>query len=562
VRYLFIFCLLISLSIASNPKIDINKAAITIISTRYAEKAISIAKEFPTVDIFINKINKNKNLYSIYGVNIKKEDIKKYIKKFRAKNYKDAFETSKRHIIYLSKRKKTNLKKSYTKEKIDIKPPNIKKITKEKKLQIPFIESNYYKELVQKKPYKKIKFDFKSYLHRLISKNNYYDNSYIDKQLTKIKNLIAQDRYNFDLSALTTLSYNREILETGGFQTKSSIDTGFVLSKKIYDGQKNYIYTKKPYLENRLSELKYLKAKEQVTLLGLDIYTNLLIVQEQLKIQKKIKKYKEFLLKSLNKREIVLKTINLDKLIIKNEILNIDKNILNLTQLYKSYNHIFRQSIDFSGRGKLVLGWFDTSRLTSNLANLKRMTLLRNNDVLIAENKLKLLEANVVLEDARKDWEVDFLSTVGYNNSKTTTPDNNYRTSGIAWQSSLTFKYPIYQRDDIFLNLQKMKLETLQKKNLLNQAQKNVLNLVENKYNLYRQYNDLNDILNKQSKILEKTNQSFKNRYISGVGSYKDYSLELSKRLENENERLINSINIRKIFIETALISGDEIFGE
>ena len=418
-----------------------------------------------------------------------------------------------------------------------------------------------YKQL-EKSKIKEIKFNFERYLAQLLQVDKGYDNSYLSHKLTKIKNLILQDKYNFNFYFQGTVGYGRDISDTGGFTNKSTASAELVLTKRLYDGQKKYTYNKQTFLEQRLAELEYLKTKEQLVLLGLDIYTNLLLVQEQIKIQTKIKKYKQSFLDTLDKRAKVLKVVDLNKLNIQNEVLDIEKNLIVLIQAYKTYTHMFRQSIDFTKKGKLVLGWFDVSKSISNLYNLKKMAMAKNSDIAISHNQLKLSQVDIIMQHSRNDWEVDFNSIAGYKKTRTKTDGSKYDTSGTAWDTSLVFKYPIYERNDIKLNVQRAKIQTLQTKNLLNIQQKNILNLIEQKYNEYEQYNKLDIILKKQSKILTHTKEAYKQRYLLGAGTYKEFSEELKKHLDNENDFLINSINIRKSFVELSILTGDRFFGK
>ncbi len=460
---------------------------------------------------------------------------------------------------YLSLKDKKTVKdqiKMLTEEpKLDTKPST--------NLQDPIIEFSQqaYMQL-EKMKIKKIKFNFETYLSKLLQSSKEYDNSYLNYKLAKLQNLISQDKYNFNFHFQTALGYSRSIPNTGGFTDTSTLNSDLVLSKKLYDGQKSYTYNKKAFLVQRLSELEHLKTKEQVTLLGLDIYTNLLLIQEQIKIQKKVQKYKKSLLNNLDKRSKVLKIVDLDKLAIQNEILDLEKSLINLTQMYKTSNHLFRQSIDLSADGKIILGWFDISQSISNLYNLKKMAMAKNNDVAVSQNQLKLSQADIIMQHSRKDWEINFNTALGIQTQKVKTSTTVTNTHGTAWNTALTFKYPIYQGNDINLNVQRAKIETLKAKNLLNIQQKSILNLIEQKYNEYEQNSKLDTILKKQSKILTRTKEAYKKRYLLGAGPYREFSDEISKHLTNENDSLINSINIRKNFIELSILTGKKIFGK
>ncbi len=407
-----------------------------------------------------------------------------------------------------------------------------------------------------------IRYSFEQYISQLLSQDNSYINSYLETKITHIKNINKESRYNFNLDFVTSLSYDKEFLENGVLAYNSNLNSEFIFQKKLYDGQKNSIKTKKTFLEQRLSELNYLKKKEQMIVLGLHIYKNLLILQEQLRIEKRVKKDKKQLLKDITKREKILKKSEIDRLIIENEILNIDKNIISLVQLYKSYIHIFKQTINFNENKKIRLGWIHISKNIANLLNIKKMTLLKNSDILISENILKLSENKIVMESKQKDWEIDFESRIGYRYSQTKTSDTRYESDGMVWQNNITFKYPIFQRDDRSLNIEVAKLETLQKKNLLNQKQKDILNALEERYTQYEQFYKLKTILKQQSKIVQKISKNMKQRYLIGLSSYSEYSREFDKKTNNEKSKLLNNINIISSLIDISLLSGNQIFGK
>ena len=86
-------------SISNNRKIDITKKAITIANIKNLETAKRISRNLSQFDIYIYKTTKN--IYVVYAVNIKKENIATTLKIIQ-NDFKDAYKSSKYRINKLA----------------------------------------------------------------------------------------------------------------------------------------------------------------------------------------------------------------------------------------------------------------------------------------------------------------------------------------------------------------------------------------------------------------------------------------------------------------------------
>lgn len=412
--------------------------------------------------------------------------------------------------------------------------------------------------LIAKKPSIDIDyFHFQQYLAHLFGQNKTIDNALLNEKLQRIKNQIEQDKYNLDFffSASIALRKDQGDSDTPPSKTRSK-KLALNANKRLYDGKKHLIYNEKPLLENRQKALETLQVKEQLLLLGLDIYTNMLLKQELVTLKQQSHQRKQKILTTISKKHQQNNNNLIDKLSLQSDIYDSQKGMTTLTMDHKTADKLFRQSADLKSANKIELSWLHTKTNFKNLADIKKRAIAKNTRIAIEENKFKLNQTDILMQHKRHDWEIDFRSSYGYSNEFS---DIDKLTQGKDWGIGLAFKYPIYLRNDISLHVRRAKIEAMQSKNTLTTEQKIVFNLIETRYNQLQAINAIIKLLQKQRHLLRQRENILKFRYLASLADYSTFADAVTKRQSVDEEYIVSLIDKSKLDIELSVLMGSNI---
>lgn len=400
-------------------------------------------------------------------------------------------------------------------------------------------------------------YSYSNYFKRLMKEDENLENNYYSNELTKIEQLIREDEYNSDIY----LSASSGILNDYTTGTKeSTFDSNVRLNwrYRLYDGKKTYIYDQFRKLSEENSEFSYKNAKNSLALLGSDLYGNLFLSQVILKFYEGLHESQKTLYSLIHEnRKNGLATI-IDEIDSKDDLFELDKQIINYKILHSRNTFILKQSINSKSNKPLFLMPLEISSMEHSEKEEKRLLLKNNPSIVLAQNSLKNSKANILSENSRRLPTVDLSASTGYSWTKdliTLTQDQ-----GTNWEAQINLRMPIYERNDIFLNEQKNKVIALQDKNNLKLAIKEALNSWEIHKKTIQQLQKVNSLLKQQlSGQTEKLN-IVKKLYLEGKADYRDYADALNRFTVINIDYITNVVNSEKQKLIGNYLLGKKVY--
>ncbi len=404
-------------------------------------------------------------------------------------------------------------------------------------------------------------FSLQKYLKKLLDTNNSFKLRKLDSEIFNVTSKIEQDRYNPDIY-FRAGSKVRKTYNIGNATNYATLDAlaAVHFDWHIYDAQKKYFNNERKVIFDRLSKLNLLEAKDRVILSGISIYMDLWYLQQI------IDKY-NFL---LSQQEKVTKMIKVRALRggssyiyapidSQNDLYSLELNVSDVKEQYIQQEYLFRQSIDLTSKKSVYLYDPVYSELNKSLAQLQKEAIAGNKELAKLQEQYNLSKSDLVVEAARRGWKLDFNSYGGYGYSKEI-EGSKKKGSGLEWQVGLTATYPLSQRKDITYQVERKKMLTKQAAIRVNEKIKTLMASVSKLYNAAKKLKYKENIYIMQNKILkERLNISF-NRFIKGVGSYKDYSDTLKVFTDNLRAKLINETLLHASVLQLYIVTGRSLF--
>lgn len=397
-------------------------------------------------------------------------------------------------------------------------------------------------------------YSYINYFQRLLKEDENLENSYYENEITKIEQLIREDDYNSNIYLSATSGISTDYT-TGTKESNFDNNVRLNWQYRLYDGQKKYIYDQVRKISEQSAQVVYNDAKNNLALLGADLYGNLLSSQATLTFFKDLYDSQNELYKRIHENRIVGLSTVVDEIDSKDDLIEIEKQIIGYEVLHSRNTFILKQSINSKSTKPVYLMPLNITDTQYSDKEEEKILLNSNPAIVIAQNNLKDSKVSVLTENSRYLPSIDLSSSYGY--SWTRDLITKQKDQGIGWETLVNFNMPIYERNDIYLNEQRTKVIALQRKNDLKLAIKETLNTWDNHKKTIQQLSKENKLLKTQLSGQKEKINIVKKQYLEGKIDYREYANSLN-RLSTLTIDLINNI----INSEKQKIIGNYLLGK
>jgi outer membrane protein TolC len=404
-------------------------------------------------------------------------------------------------------------------------------------------------------------FSLQIYLEKLLEEDLEYKNRNLESKVTLLNSLIEQNRYNPDIYLSGDIQ-GQKTLDMSRFNPTTELEAiGKInFNMRLYDGQRSHYMNSRRELFENLSSLEVIDAKDQLQLLGVQIYTQLL------QIQRTIQQYNILLKYQLDITDIAVMRASkdlgdiYDKTQSENDLINIQLRLSDLKELLIQKEYIFRQSINLESGAPIKLLDIEYKEFSLSLSDLQKKALQNNSHLHVMQKQYELSQSDIKTESDRRGIIVDWTSHYGFGHVEQM--DSPYRSNdGDDWLALLSIKYPLYERDDIAMQVQNKKIKSLQSKNTL-EIQKRALSRTINRlYNALQKHNIKNRLYAKQKEVLLERSTISYNRFKEALENYKPYSDSLRDMARSDEAYIQNALLVDATTLEIYILSGESLFG-
>lgn len=415
-------------------------------------------------------------------------------------------------------------------------------------------------KVFKEKPFDNDTFDhysYSAYFSKLLKEDEDIENSYYSNKLISIEQLIKEDKYNSNLYIEASSQYTEdEALATKERTLESNVALKW--EYRLYDGQMSYLYNQVKRISEQGSMIRYEDAKNNLAIVGSDLYANLLFTQTILDI------YKDLYVSQTNLFEIIKekrkKGISsvVDEIDAKNDLLELEKRLFSYEVQHARNTYLVKKSINSQSSKPLYVSPLNVSA-TNHSEEEERMLIMHNNpDIALAQNELKNRKVEILSEAGRWMPRVDLNAYTGYSVNEDIV--NDAKEDGITSGAGITVEIPIYERNDIYLSEEKAKVIALQAKNNLKIAIKNSLDAWDAHKKDIEQLQRVYTILVEQLKDQRRKLAIVRKQFLDGKADYRYYADALNAVSLLSVDLIFNTISQEKRKIFGNYLLGKKIY--
>lgn len=398
-----------------------------------------------------------------------------------------------------------------------------------------------------------------TYLTALFEHNERTKEAFFQQKIDYILTEIKKDAYNFDVylnGTVATGRYTNYIVNSPSTSTAANIN----INKRLYDGAYSLSDTYET-LNKRLADVTAINTRDRLAILGTSIYYDLYNSQERLLLYKKIldeqKNFKDVIeAKYKNGTSSILDFID-----VQNDYVALQRRVSDVNYQYLQNEYVLRQSMHSKSEKAMKLFPTDITVDVSSIKDLQEQAIANSSDVAVESSLVKLRTADVLNEKKRFYPAVNFISSAGYAAQRPRELDFSSSNIMETWNLGLSVNIPIYNRDDIRLNIQRSKYDMLLEENKFSAKIRETLNETHRSYMQIMRIHEQQKYVNNLLTLAEKKFDVAKERYLKGLAQYRDYSEALNRVMEYQSELIgIDSDNVKESLILSVLTGKREFY--
>ncbi len=388
-------------------------------------------------------------------------------------------------------------------------------------------------ESLQHQPYYTL--SYYEFMNRFLFESPYGKSEDYAYRLKKLDALLEDVPYNWDVFAHAAISYTKFIDFTLKSNRELDLQGGLGVSKRLFDSG-YYIKKSIKRLRQKLAKMDYINAKDRLYLYGSELYINALL-QQKIKdlYEQNFYEQKAFrkLVRERYKAQVASRVDDIDA---EDDFLNIKKNLLESEYAYLYSDYLLRNAAELNISKPLKLSWFGVAQDGEKSLREYYKNALEHSPKILAQETKQNLESKKILKYRYFYFpQVDFNALVYEEYSKNNDAPGINKASGLNYLASLNIKIPLYNKSNSD-QLQKQKLQTLYEHERLKSTIKDVLKDIHKTYNEIKKLNIKKAIVQKQYDLAKEKIDLTKKRYLSGVGSYRDYSDAINEMLSYKQQ--------------------------
>ncbi len=400
-----------------------------------------------------------------------------------------------------------------------------------------------------------------TYLERLLKEDIDYKNKTLESKVLLLSSLLEQSRYNPDIFLDATARQEKQLDVLRGNEVQTNIGANINFNMRLYDAQKKLYTRQRTDLFNALSDLKILDAKEQLQLLGVQLYVNLYKMQQTIKAYNKLLYYQEKITQIATDRSAKGLGDIYDRTQAINDLINIKLRLADLKERFIQTEYAFRQSINLDSGAPVVLQPINYADLPHSLKKLQHDALAYNIGLKLKTKEFEMAQSDLALSEKSDGLSVDFTSHYGYGYTKEPVyiPGFDDNTHGDTWSAGLSVKYPLYAQNKTEILTQESKVRALQARNRIELQKKELSRTINRLYNAWEKYMLKNELYQEQKNVLQERIEITYNRYKEALESYKPYSDALRDMALSEESYINNRLSADETVLDLYILTGRTI---
>lgn len=377
---------------------------------------------------------------------------------------------------------------------------------------------------------------FQEFLQKLLSTDYGFKSQNFRQKAKRLTALLEQSSYDWQIYLNAIARYAKFIDYSLITNKELTVDGGINIDKRLFDGK--YLYKDSVrYYKEQLAKIEYLTAKERLSLLGVEIYTQALLARELKNIyEKEYFNQKSFfyLIKERAKAGVASRVDIIDA---NNDLLELKKTLLQKIYGYVYSDYLLRNSIELNATGPLELENIGFALDEDDVSKLYERAYLKNSTIARERLLYGLKKAQVKIDESANLPIIDFRGALFYEYKKDYALTPHQKSSGLNYNVALNIKIPLFGGSSRSEYKERSKLEALEQKSRLLERVKVIAQKIYKLYSENRRLQQHLQILDKQLSLMRSKLQIVRKRYLDGLSPYRDFNNALRNFLRYIEEK-------------------------
>ncbi len=402
------------------------------------------------------------------------------------------------------------------------------------------------------------KLTLQEYLKRLLQKDYGLKSKSYDAKIKRLEAILEQSRYEWQIYFNAAARYAKFIDYSLITDKELTVNAGINIDKRLFD--RDYpLVARIRYLKEQLAKVDFLNAKEQLSLLGVAIYSEALLAWELKSIYEKEYFNQKRFYNLIKERGRVGVASRVDVIDAKNDLLELRKDLLKKIYDYTYSDHLLRSSIELNISKRVELENIGFALETKDLPTLYKEAYLHNSTIRRMRLLYGLKKAKVVSSEKSMLPIIDFHGALFYEYKKDFSLIPHQKAKGLNYSGAVSVKIPLIGGDACKLHKQKVKIEALKQKNRLLDTIKKSAQQIYKLYNENKRLQKHLDIVQQQIALMYKKLQIVRKRYIEGLSVYRDFNDALKNYLHYIEEKATIKTAMIRNSAQLLILIGQQI---
>ena len=402
------------------------------------------------------------------------------------------------------------------------------------------------------------------YLKRLLQKDFGLKSSNYEAKAKKLEAILEQSKYNWQLYFNATARYAKFIDYSLITDKELTIDVGVNVDKRLFDKEYTFLHRIRSFKE-QLAKIDYLSAKEQLSLLGVAIYSEALLAKELKEIYEKEYFNQKRFFYLIKERARVGVASKVDKIDANNDFLELQKALLEKIYNFSYSDYLLRNTIELNISKPLQLKNIGfTLDSTADIQNLYKEAFVNSSTIRKERLLYGLKKAQVEISKRARLPIIDLHSAIFYEYKQDFSTTPHQKAKGLNYSVAVNMKIPLIGAETQKEYKERAKVEALKQKSRLLDTIKKSAQQIFKLYNENKRLQKHLKIVQEQIALMHKKLQIVRKRYLDGLSLYRDFNDALKNYLSYIEEKarikramIINSAQLL-IFIGHQLTNGQD----
>ncbi|MRJ01932.1 MAG: TolC family protein [Epsilonproteobacteria bacterium] len=377
---------------------------------------------------------------------------------------------------------------------------------------------------------------FYEYIDRLLHRSPYSQIEEITYRLNRLQALIQErEGYQWEINGFLSATYSKFIDYELATNKEGSIKGGVSVNKKLFD-RRYAMRERLSRLSKELAKIQYINNRDRLYLLGVQFYLTALLEQKIRELYDLNYQQQKRFVERVKERYRSKLVPRIDYLNAQEDLLSLKKQLLEHLYAYLYSDYLIRNSAELESDKPLKLSWFGVEPQKKRLEEYYKNALLHSPRIEAQRLRSRMEKGKIVSLRYFYLPEVTFNALIYDEYRRDFGLSPSQTATGLNYQAFLNITFPLW-KEGVEREEERAQVAYRLEREKLKREMKELIKDIHKSFNEIKRLRRKRKIVEEQLRLAQEKREVSQKRYLSGIGSYRDYS-EAVKQVVNYREEL------------------------